>query len=505
MDRFAATPHSTRARPRARRVALALLLAAPLAVHAQSAIIYGSLGNFDISNDTGRVCHGFEIQLDGVSPAQVLGSFSAQRYGSAQILGNATGTAVRWQSGTDPVTGNWNERTLPHSVPWFPGQCYSWNAATYQDSGCEHFGTYTNANATSARSHWLCEDAAQPGVLVAVDPPTAVPMPNYYVQPPAQPNNPPELVVEVQAPEPAEAPELYGDAQWIQVFKTESPRALSLDELMADNPAVVPMDPAQLESSYAIIQAEPAAGGNGRRQRHRNQGGVAPTTRSVVRRIEMYAFTGSYDPVTHEALCADGTCTTPAPDEIGELLSVQMTAANVQPDAVLVNVVGSGRVDSSDKLIACGNKCAQPYTAGARVTLTAKAASGNAFSGWSGACAGIANASCTVTANGAVGVTANFVAAPNGGGGGGGGSTFTLQVGKSNSGTVSATPNGTDRRLDCGTTCAAKFAAGTVVTLTATPPAGKSFVSWGGACTGTAATCTVTMSGNLSVQANFSK
>ena len=34
---------------------------------------------------------------------------------------------------------------------------------------------------------------------------------------------------------------------------------------------------------------------------------------------------------------------------------------------------------------ACGNKCAAPYSAGDQVTLTAKAGSGSAFSGWTGA------------------------------------------------------------------------------------------------------------------------
>lgn len=70
---------------------------------------------------------------------------------------------------------------------------------------------------------------------------------------------------------------------------------------------------------------------NGKRKRKRNQGNIDPTTRAVLRRIEMYSFTGQYDPITHEALCADGTCSAPAVDEIGDLLSVQMSAANVQP------------------------------------------------------------------------------------------------------------------------------------------------------------------------------
>ena len=53
------------------------LLVAPVMAHAQSAIIYGSLGNFDISNDTGKICHGFEIELGGLTASDIVGSFSA--------------------------------------------------------------------------------------------------------------------------------------------------------------------------------------------------------------------------------------------------------------------------------------------------------------------------------------------------------------------------------------------------------------------------------------------
>jgi uncharacterized repeat protein (TIGR02543 family) len=41
--------------------------------------------------------------------------------------------------------------------------------------------------------------------------------------------------------------------------------------------------------------------------------------------------------------------------------------------------------------------------------------------------------------------------------------------------------------------------------MTATPETGFTFVSWSGACTGTAATCTVTVNGNATAQANFTK
>lgn len=493
-----------------RSALFAALCATPMFAAAQSAIIYGSLGNFDISNDTGRPCHGFEVELDGLTPAQVPYSFTAQRYGAPTVFARPGGVSVRWASPFDASAGRFAERTLAHTVPWFPGQCYQWNPATYQDSGCEHFGAGTIANPTGARARWLCEDSSSPGSLVAVDPPTAVPMPNYYVQPPVQAGNPPVLVMEVDAPEPAEVHGQYGDAQWMQVYRRELTREVALEELLADNPNAVPMDLAQLESSYDIVQDEPPAGGNGNRRRKRHAGNIAPTTRSIVRRIEMYAFTGQYDPVTHEALCADGLCNAPAPDEIGELLSVQMTAVNVQPDAVLVTLSGNGKVDSTDRLIACGNKCAQPYDAGTPVTLTAKAGSGSVFAGWTGACAGTA-ANCTVAANGAVQVGARFTAQPAGGGGGGavggggggGSSRYTLTVTRTGSGTVTATPAGKDGAIDCGTRCSTRFDGGTRVTLTATPAAGQRLVAWGGACSGAAATCTITVDANRTVSANF--
>ncbi len=72
--------------------------------------------------------------------------------------------------------------------------------------------------------------------------------------------------------------------------------------------------------------------------------------------------------------------------------------------------------------------------------------------------------------------------------GGGGGTTFTLAVTKAGtgSGTVTSSPAG----ISCGSTCSADFASGTSVTLTARRASGSTFAGWGGACSGTAATCT---------------
>ncbi len=66
-------------------------------------------------------------------------------------------------------------------------------------------------------------------------------------------------------------------------------------------------------------------------------------------------------------------------------------------------------------------------------------------------------------------------------------------------GTVSSNPGG----INCGSTCSAAFAIDTMVTLTATPDTGASFAGWGGACSGMATTCTVTVSDATSVTATF--
>jgi uncharacterized protein (TIGR03437 family) len=83
-------------------------------------------------------------------------------------------------------------------------------------------------------------------------------------------------------------------------------------------------------------------------------------------------------------------------------------------------------------------------------------------------------------------------------------SAFTLSVTKggsdSSKGTVTSSPAG----INCGNTCAAGYASGTVVTLSAQVTANRVFAGWGGACTGTG-TCTVTMNASKSVTATFNR
>jgi hypothetical protein len=67
---------------------------------------------------------------------------------------------------------------------------------------------------------------------------------------------------------------------------------------------------------------------------------------------------------------------------------------------------GSGTVMSSPSGINCGSTCGASYSSGTSVTLTAAAASGSTFAGWSGACSG--TGTCTVSMTAARSVTAAF-------------------------------------------------------------------------------------------------
>jgi hypothetical protein len=465
-----------------------IMLAAPNAAQAQSATVFGALSNFDVVNDTEHEAHGFEIELEGLQPADVYYTFNTQRYGTPTITAYATGVHVRWASAYDFNVQQFAQTTVAHppNTP-FGGTCYSWGGAGYATSGCEHFGVTLRANAVKTTYRWLIADTQTAGALLAVDPPVAIPSPVYAVLPPAHPADPPVLEAEIEAPEPADSPELYGDAQWVKVFKTELQREVTLEELVSDN-AIVPQDAAHAEVAWEILQVEPPSNSRGNRRQHQNQGSLNASTRSVIRRYESYRYTGAYDPTTHEALCADGTCTAPQDGEVGDFIGAQMAAANVGVPSVTVAKTGNGSVSSADRNISCGNKCSASYSVGALVTLTASASSGSAFAGWGGACTGN-QLTCSVNVNEALNVIANFVP------------QFTLSLSRTGSGTVTGTP----ANLDCGKTCSAKVAQGTTVALTATPAAGARFLNWSGACSGTTATCNVRVTKDTQVQAIFTK
>ena len=494
------------------RVTALIAASAALSVFAQTATIYGSLGNFDVVNNTGQDACGFEAEIEGLPPGYPVGTFIVQRYGAAVVTDYVSATGASGRRVTHKSADCSLNKTVAHppGTP-FGGTCYAWNAVTYANAGCEHFGLHYYATAqTTVTYRWLVNDAANPGSYVPVDPPIQIATAYYYIQQPAAvlPNViPPPPVVVFVVPAPPPPPARFGEAHWMKTFVRQLPRVVTLDELLTDNPTTVPMDPASLETNWEVLQAAPPGLVDNQRRRGVSTRGssLQPTTRSIVRRFETYAYTGPRDPITNQVLCADLLCNAPAAGELGDFVSANMAAVEVQGDNITVTKAGTGggQVDSTDQRLSCGNKCVSPYTAGSLVTLNAKANSGSSFAGWGGVCTG--TGSCVATINGINEAIATFNTVTAGGGGGGGGGTptasFQLKLSTSNPGVVTSDVGG----INCGTACSATVAPGTAVTLTATPPAGKTFASWSGACTGTAPTCTVTVTANLSAKANFNK
>lgn len=185
----------------------------------------------------------------------------------------------------------------------------------------------------------------------------------------------------------------------------------------------------------------------------------------------------------------------------GTLLGAYTAATNIGTAASAVfdtAIIGSSGSGATPSLIALNTTVAGPgtgtitanpretnYTAGTAVTLTAAAASGSVFQGWSGACSGTAP-TCQLVMDSTKNVTATFTLAS---------STTTYALTTSTTGAGS----GAITRSNAGPA----YAPGTVVTLTATPSAGSTFTGWSGACSGTTPTCQVTMDANKAVTATF--
>jgi hypothetical protein len=190
----------------------------------------------------------------------------------------------------------------------------------------------------------------------------------------------------------------------------------------------------------------------------------------------------------HQAAASANTLTTTVLNIGGVSGNFTSTTAQAIPEAFLLTVTngGNGTVTSDLTGIDCGNTCSASFTGGAVVTLTANAASGSAFSGWSGACTGIGV--CRITMLGARSVTAVFSAQVN----------LSISKTGSGSGSVASSPEG----INCGPACSSTFAANAVVTLTAQPTLGSAFLGWGASCSGTSS-CNVTMSEAQTVTVTF--
>ena len=357
---------------------------------ASSVTMYGTLSNFDVINDTGQPCHGFEIELDGLSSADVTYTFGApyERYGDPTVVDDPANNRVfvRYTSSYDSNTNQWAATTPLAPSPPLPTLGHDcWNGSgigDYFTSGCEHFGVSLIGNPTNTVYRWLVE--VSPGVLGPLGTNVSLPAPVWNVTPPSMPAAPPVVMAAIAPPAP-QAFE-FGDALWVKIFVTESPNEIHPDDLVhlvLDDPAdLVPHEPAEVEIEWQILQAGPkncsttnsqeclvdadcappacpacVAGETCTSGEQEFGGEVGAGNESVSRRFEFYKYIGDYDPETHEALCNDQpTC----PEAVGDFIGAQNAAVNLGP---VDPCFGQGDGTPCDD----GNACTQSDTCQAGV------------------------------------------------------------------------------------------------------------------------------------------
>lgn len=190
-----------------------------------------------------------------------------------------------------------------------------------------------------------------------------------------------------------------------------------------------------------------------------------------------------------------GDCSGSAPTctltlQADRTVTAGFTAAPSATQPLTVAITGNGRLVSNPAGIDCAATCTASFADRTVVTLTPVPATGQVFTAWGGACVG-AGTTCTLTLSQARSAAATFAAAPP--------VTHLLGITLNGAGSVRSDPVG----IDCGSTCSAPFANGVEVTLTATPSTGQVFAGWSGACSGTAATCAVSLTSARNVTASF--
>ena len=265
-----------------KRLALtaALAFAPALCPVSATAGVIGFLGNFDVTNDTGKTAHGFEIDLEGLHIGDITDTFggpgrgfptgrgfgagSVERYGSPTLSeyssGAIFGTKVVYQGLFDGI--QWDYGT-PSGAFITPGDnCWSGGGLGYNASTpCDHFGVGVSKNASKTTYSWLTETAPNSGVLS--NGVVNLPAPVWNVipaapPPPGQPPAPPVVVAMVQAPAPVQPPELpepqWGTAIWVKVFTTELENAPKLEDLIGGNAALKNM---KTETEWQLLQKDP--------------------------------------------------------------------------------------------------------------------------------------------------------------------------------------------------------------------------------------------------------
>lgn len=307
-----------------RRLALAIGLAMCGAAGSVSAdLVYGTLSNFDVYNDTGGRTYGFEIEFDDISSNSISFVWHSPHYGPGQKSQVGTTAKLRWAATFS--NGNWSGQTEVHPPG---GQVATDGHSCVVAVGCEHFGAGLYAQPSATRYRWLIEDSANPGTLTA-GPLVSLMDPIYNVIPPAGGNGNVEVENEFEAPEfeqEFEEEKQYPDAVWVRITKYELKQGVVLEDLVSDNgdlfanPALI----AEEEVEWDLVEKgrDPLA----------SKDKPKDDIKQIVRRIETYRFIGAVTD-ENEPDCDTIDCDNPIEGvTLGDLIGANMVALNLVPE-----------------------------------------------------------------------------------------------------------------------------------------------------------------------------
>lgn len=301
--------------------------------------VFGSLANFDVVNDTGKVAHGFEIDIRNIHRPQITSIFgdasrwpNMERYGSPTVTeyNDANGYGVKITYRASFSGGAWASGTPSGTLPVNPADsCWPLGAPNYGPLyPCDHFGVSTSVSTPNVNYSWLVEVPGNAGSLTPVL--ATVPNPVWSVTPVPPVNNvpqPPKVNVLIAAPKPY----LYefGEPRWVKVTATGTLRDVAVEDLVAEND-VIKKARSQTQLEWQLLQVDSGNPGSGQI----DLTGVAldPGATGVVYRFEFYKYTGQRDPATNEALPGPNGDTPgangPSPGDLGAFIVAQNAGIN---------------------------------------------------------------------------------------------------------------------------------------------------------------------------------
>ena len=308
---------------------------------AAGASVFGSLGNFDVVNDTGKEAYGFEIEIEDSSfdhskitsvfglnrvfPSVSPNPLAVNRFGAygAPTITDIPGFGVRITYG-----GTVGSTSTPSGVYSTPGDsCWPGANPGWQSNPCDHFGVSTIGSPAKTTYRWLVETTPGSGVLERVA--TGVPSVAFSYAPPPAPGQQ-GVVRAVMEAEPAEVAAQWGEATWVKIFSTHVDHAIDLGDLLRGDDD---QEAAEVEVEWTLFQAAPA-GDDGPAEMIEADMMVGDGDEAVIRRYEFYKYLGPVNPEDGEAKCDNpDNC----PGAVGDYLGANMAGFNL--NVALANAV----------------------------------------------------------------------------------------------------------------------------------------------------------------------